>query len=65
MIGLADTLESRTSALSVADLALVLNVNGATIRRHIRAGRIPYFKIGMTIRFDPKQVAGWLREQEI
>jgi excisionase family DNA binding protein len=57
---LAEQLRSRKQALSVNELAELLQLDPKTVRRHNRRGHIPYFKVGRTIRFDPQQVADWL-----
>jgi excisionase family DNA binding protein len=57
---LAEQLRSRKHALSVNELAEILQLDPNTVRRHIRRGHIPCFKVGGTIRFDPQQVADWL-----
>jgi excisionase family DNA binding protein len=60
-MGLAEQVEGLNRALSVSELAALLNLNERTIRDKVKQGQIPYFRIGMTIRFDPKQLASWLR----
>jgi excisionase family DNA binding protein len=51
-------------ALSVAELARLLNVTTITIHRWVQARRIPHFRIGRTVRFCPTTVARWLQERE-
>jgi excisionase family DNA binding protein len=62
-MGLAEQIEKLGHALSVDELAALLQLSDETIRRQVKQGTIPYFKVGMTIRFDPKQTAKWLREK--
>jgi excisionase family DNA binding protein len=52
-------------ALTVAEMAQLLQLEEGTIRRHVRRGHIPYFKIGMTIRFDPDSIACWLENKNL
>lgn len=46
-----------------AELADILNVSNITIFKRAKAGYIPSFRIGTCVRFDPKIVAQWLRNQ--
>ena len=48
-------------ALTAKQLAAVLAVSRIVIYRLAKAGRIPSFKVGTCVRFDPKAVAAWLR----
>jgi excisionase family DNA binding protein len=45
------------------ELAHVLTVSRITIFKQAKAGRIPSFRIGTCVRFDPKAVAEWLRRR--
>jgi excisionase family DNA binding protein len=58
---LADQIEKIGRALSAKDLAKLLSVSEVTIFKHAAAGRIPSFRIGTCLRFDPRAVANWLR----
>ncbi len=62
-MGLIEQLEAKRQALTVNELAALLNVSEATIYRQARAGTIPNFKVGNAVRFDPKGVARWLKER--
>ena len=62
---LADSLEKRTTALTVAELAHVLNISPRQIYALVAQNQIPNFKIGGSIRFDPSTIAGWLRERMV
>lgn len=61
MSPLADVIESISHALTAAELARVLNVSKVTVFKQAAAGRIPSFRIGTCVRFDPYAVAQWLR----
>jgi len=50
-------------ALTANELADILAVSHATIFKQAKAGRIPSFRIGTCVRFDPKTTADWLRKQ--
>ena len=60
---LADRIEHLGRALTARELADLLNVSKITIFKLAKAGRIPCFRIGTCVRFDPRAVANWLRAQ--
>ena len=60
-ISLADKIEKLGRALKAGELALLLGVSRITIFKLAKAGRIPCFHVGTCVRFDPKEVAEWLR----
>ena len=60
---LADRIERMGRALTAPELARILNVSKITIFKQAKAGRIPSFRIGTCVRFDPRAVANWLRAQ--
>jgi excisionase family DNA binding protein len=60
---LADQIEKTGHALTANQLASVLGVSHVTIFKQAKAGRIPNFRIGTCVRFDPFAVAQWLRKQ--
>jgi excisionase family DNA binding protein len=62
-LSLADQIEGIGRALKADELADMLNVSKITIFKHAKAGRIPSFRIGSCVRFDPRAVAHWLRSQ--
>ena len=60
-LSLADRIERIERALTATELAEMLAVSKITIFKHAKAGRIPSFRIGTCVRFDPRAVAQWLR----
>jgi excisionase family DNA binding protein len=58
---LADRIERMGRALTAEELAEMLTVSKITIFKQAKAGRIPSFRIGTCVRFDPRSVAEWLR----
>jgi excisionase family DNA binding protein len=60
-LSLADQIEQTGHALTADQLARVLSVSRITIFKQAKAGRIPSFRIGTCVRFDPSAVANWLR----
>jgi excisionase family DNA binding protein len=61
LISLPDRIERIGRALTAGELAYMLTVSRITIFKQAKAGRIPSFRIGTCVRFDPKMVAQWLR----
>jgi excisionase family DNA binding protein len=59
---LPDQIELITHALTAAELAKLLPVSRVTIFKQAAAGRIPSFRVGPCVRFDPRAVANWLRK---
>ena len=60
-ICLPERIASIEHALTARELAKFLNVSVVTVFKHAKAGRIPCFKIGSSVRFCPKMIADWLR----
>jgi excisionase family DNA binding protein len=59
---LPDQIERIPHALTAAELANWLAVSPISIYKLSKAGRIPCFRIGTCVRFDPRTVANWLRK---
>jgi excisionase family DNA binding protein len=62
-LSLADRIEKFGRAMTARQLAAVLAVSTIAIYKHAKAGRLPCFRIGTSVRFCPKAVADWLRGQ--
>jgi excisionase family DNA binding protein len=60
-LSLADRIERIERALTADELASMLTVSRITIFKQAKSGRIPSFRIGTCVRFDPRAVAQWLR----
>jgi len=60
-MSLADQIERIGRALTAEELSKLLSVSKITIFKHAAAGRIPSFRVGTCVRFDPRAVAQWLR----
>jgi excisionase family DNA binding protein len=56
-------LRSAKGALNAKQLAEVLNISPKTVFKLAKAGRIPSFRVGTAVRFDPRLVVDWLRKQ--
>jgi excisionase family DNA binding protein len=59
---LAERIEAIEGAMTAEKLAKLLGVSKITIFKQAKAGRIPSFRIGTCVRFDPRAVAKWLRK---
>jgi len=57
-------LKNRTKALRVAEVAELFGVTPQHIYKMAANGRIPSFRISGSVRFDPDDVAAWLREKQ-
>jgi excisionase family DNA binding protein len=51
-------------ALTAKQLAGMLNISPKTVFKLAKAGRIPSFRVGSAVRFDPRHVIDWLRRQK-
>ena len=60
---LAEIVEGKKEALRVAEVAKILDVSIKKIYRMAAKGQIPSLKISSSIRFDPHDIAAWLRRQ--
>jgi excisionase family DNA binding protein len=58
---LAERIERIEGAMTAETLAKLLGILKITIFKQAKAGRIPSFRIGTCVRFDPRAVANWLR----
>lgn len=61
--GLSDCLDGKRHALVVTDIADLLRISERQVYKLVAAHRIPCFKIGGSIRFDPVAISSWLREK--
>jgi excisionase family DNA binding protein len=56
-------MDGRTNALTVSDVAELLNISERQVYKLAAENRIPSFKIGGSVRFDPAAFAAWLRQK--
>jgi len=64
LVSIADQIEKIGRALTARELSKYLSVSTVTIFKLASAGRIPSFRMGGCVRFDPRRVATWLRSGE-
>lgn len=62
-VGLTDGLDGKRRALVVTDIAELLSISERQVYKLVAAHRIPCFKIGGSIRFDPLAISVWLRQK--
>jgi excisionase family DNA binding protein len=62
-MSLADSIHGKSRALTVNDVATLLTVSERQVYKLAAQHRIPCFKIGGSIRFDPLVLASWLRQK--
>ena len=62
-MNLADSLDQRGTALTVSDVAELLNISERQVYKLAASNRIPSFRLGGSVRFDPSDVAAWLRQK--
>ena len=62
-MNLIEQLEARGGAMKVAELCELLGVDDKHIYRMAARGSLPSFRVGGAVRFDPQEVAKWLRSK--
>jgi excisionase family DNA binding protein len=62
---LIESIAARKTAYKIEELADILNCSRDKLYDMVKGGRIPYFKLGSMIRFDPQEVAKWLEERTV
>lgn len=61
---LIEKLESRSGALKAGELAVLFDVTAQHIYKMAARGSIPSFRVAGAVRFDPQEVARWLRKKQ-
>jgi excisionase family DNA binding protein len=62
---LATRIERSPHALTAPELAALLHVGKTVVYDLAKRGRIPHYRLGGSIRFDPATTAAWLRKRAI
>ncbi len=62
---LASRVRGMHGVLDADELAKLLGVAKVTILRRAKRGKIPSFRIGTMVRFDPQAISRWLLEQGV
>ena len=60
-MNLIEQLESRNGAMKASELCALLGVDNKHVYRMAARGKLPSFHVGGAVRFDPQEVANWLR----
>lgn len=55
-----DLLKDYPPALSISDVAEILNITPATVRRHIKTNDLPHIKVGRLVRIPKDSLVGYL-----
>lgn len=63
--GLTEILRRQTKAVSIAEVAELLSVSRTKVHALVQSCSIPFFRIGSSIRFDPKLLADWLESKQV
>jgi excisionase family DNA binding protein len=62
---LPSRIERCKGALTAPTLATFLGMSRTTIYEMAATNRLPYYRIGCMVRFDPVTIAEWLRSQSV
>jgi excisionase family DNA binding protein len=62
---LPQRIEGIKRAITANEVAAFLAVSPITIYKMAKAGRLPSFRIGTAVRFDPRTLAEWLRSNAL
>lgn len=62
-MSLIEMLERQTKVLRARDVARIFEVTPQHIYKMAASGRIPSFRVSGAIRFDPQELANWLRKE--
>jgi excisionase family DNA binding protein len=60
-----DTIRSKGAFLTADELSELLSLSRKHIYKLAKGGRIPHYRLGGTVRFDPKATAEWLEERSV
>ena len=55
-----EMLKKYPAVLSISDVAEILNVTPATVRRHIKTNDLPHIKVGRLVRIPKDSLIGYL-----
>ena len=60
-----ELLKEYPAVLSISDVAEILNITPATVRRHIKTNDLPYIKVGRLIRIPKDSLISYLHGDPI
>ena len=64
-MNLIESIAARKTAFKIEELADILNCSRDKLYDMVKGGRIPFFRLGSMIRFDPKLISNWLEERTV
>jgi excisionase family DNA binding protein len=62
---LIEKIASIDHAMTVSELSNYIHLGHTAIYNLVARRAIPHFRIGYSVRFDPQQIAAWLRERAV
>lgn len=62
---IGDRIRAFQRAMTAEEVSELFNIHLDTIYKQARSGNIPSFRIGTSVRFDPKYLADWYQQQII
>jgi predicted site-specific integrase-resolvase len=62
-VTIIEQLETRQTALNTKDLAAILQIDKRTLYDWAKTGKLPCLPVNGLIRFDPKEIADFLRKK--
>jgi excisionase family DNA binding protein len=62
---LADHIAAMGQALTVEQLAGILQCSKKALYKMVQRGTLPSFRVGSMVRFDPETTAQWLRSRSV
>jgi excisionase family DNA binding protein len=65
VLSVADRLAQVNRLLSIKEVADLLGESTDTISRRVKRGTMPHLRIGSHTRFDPHELAQWLRAHSV
>lgn len=57
---IAEEIAGLKEALTIEQLARMLNLSPKTLYKQVKSGRLPAYRIGASVRLDPARTAVWL-----
>jgi excisionase family DNA binding protein len=64
-LDLASQIGARKSAWPARELAPLLSCTSGYLTKRAKAGKMPSYRIGGMVRFDPAITAAWLRARQV
>jgi len=61
---LPEIIRRKRHAWTADDLAALLGVSAKYLYKQVRAGRLPAYKLGSMLRFNPMTTAAWLQSRQ-